>query len=155
MTFGEIFAQYMLPLLTFLGGSRIGMIINAKSEKKKSKATADQEMVKVDSLNIGNTKEMIQLYKDTIEHQKLLFKEEREKSQEEVSGLRRTIEEMEVKYNKKLDDQASKYNKRIGKLESQVRHLLELNKGVCATCEFSDGCVKRLHFDSMTVGDES
>jgi len=142
MNFGEIFTQYILPILTFIGGGGLMMIITANSQKKKSKATADQETVKVDSLNIDNTKEMIKLYKDTIEYQKLLFKEEREEMQAEIDILKRKLKELEITYTKKLEDQASEYNRRICKLESQVKRLVELSKGVCANCEFSEGCKK-------------
>jgi predicted nucleic acid-binding Zn-ribbon protein len=99
-------------------------------------------MVKVDSLNIDNTKEMINLYKETIEHQKLLFKEERDEMQAEIDGLKRKMKELEITYYKKLEDQASEYNKRICKLEAQVKRLVELSKGVCVNCEFSEGCRK-------------
>jgi tRNA(Met) C34 N-acetyltransferase TmcA len=142
MNFGEIFIQCILPILSFLGGGGLMMLITVKSEKKKSRATADQEMVKVDSLNIDNTKEMINLYKETIEHQKLLFKEERDEMQAEIDSLKRKMKELEITYYKKLEDQASEYNKRICKLEAQVKRLAELSKGVCANCEFSEGCRK-------------
>lgn len=151
MNFGEIFIQYILPILTFLGGGGLMMLITVKSEKKKSRATADQEMVKVDSLNIDNTREMINIYKETIEHQKLLFKEERDEMQNEIDNLKRALVELEEKYNKKLEDQAARYNERISKLEAQVLKLLDLSKGVCATCDYSEGCRKLMSIENETI----
>jgi len=153
MNFGEIFIQYILPILSFLGGGGLMMLITVKSEKKKSRATADQEMVKVDSLNIDNTKEMINLYKETIEHQKLLFKEERDEMQNEINNLKCALVELEATYNKKLEDQAARYNKRISKLEAQVLKLLDLSKGACATCDYSEGCRKLMSIENETIED--